>query len=512
MVRLASLPGQIKDFNQVKGEGLTEWPLSGDDLHAFSYILQKMMETAPKTQVDHMASAHFRNSLGPMINEYTCGKSFEYKMPIEHAPIYIEYIRGLDYHRLRELCKIEYFREEWREESVEWRLRGLAPFLDDKEMVKAMCAMDKLLQFRFTLLSTGTSFTSLSAGATLLVLMRIKQSMMAHDSGLVDCQEVPPTLLAKLLDSRETGKRVPLSPQEIAIVAKIYNNQKLTKEYDLESHGQKAGTTPATTSKPLPTSFAQAFLSLEMHTSLWQEQMLNTAYKSPSNDSLPIEQTLNKSILINEALGPFTFIPKKDLLKAFALNIPYMSILPCDPLLSDDHQECRKKLKGLQRMESDWDFWISNTIKALHIPDSDEMKSDRSKLLAIASCIDTLLQKTSSLARDLLAKDAEMKTIEAERGSRELAFRKRKDELRREIRDKDSRIQALETSVKRLEQLENDAARLSLVEREQDLKERERRVLAREDDVKAQEKALKEAQRKEQKKIAKESKKLNAQR
>ncbi|KAE9366391.1 hypothetical protein N431DRAFT_488163 [Stipitochalara longipes BDJ] len=222
--------------------------------------------------------------------------------------------------------------------------------------------------------------------------------------------------------------------------------------------------------------------------------MLDATFTSLRSEKLPKAGPTYRMMDMEDSLCGFTFIPKMYLLKAFAQNIPVLSILAQDPSLSDVHWECRQQMLSLQREEANWDRWTSEMTELLHIPENSDMTTARSKITTITLYIEALKGLAVNCKEELSAGSAEKETLRGEISHREGNYRKKKDELRKELKDKDTRIQVLEMSSQELHRLKND-----------------RIVADREEKAKIKDEALRKAQRKGLKDIVKESKANDAQ-
>jgi hypothetical protein len=112
---------------------------------------------------------------------------------------------------------------------------------------------------------------------------------------------------------------------------------------------------------------------------------------------------------------------------------------------------------------------------------------------------------------ELVAGEAASEAVLAESFQKDTEYRKKKDELRKELKEKDTRIQELEVAARELDQLKKDHARQNMAELEKELKNRERMVTDREEKAKIKEEELKKAHRQGKKDTLKEAKTNDAQ-
>ncbi|KAN0089993.1 hypothetical protein V8E51_018572 [Hyaloscypha variabilis] len=507
---LTGFPRKRSELEQAKEEGIQTWTLAGDELQNFIEVMQKRIQATTKSNTNPPGRALFEHCLLRYGINVDSGLYSECAFSIEDAQLFSEYIRALDQSSLRQICMIKNFQTKWQSEVIDWGLDGLAAFAKDPEVAETMRSIELLLQSRFAEVATMSCVTSISAGATLLVLMRLKQRMMALDAKGDQGPDFPLTLLGKLLEYRDR-KRVTLCTWEVKVLDKLYTQVELTEESYLEDLAQHMAASATASWTAPPTKFAQTLLTLEMHITLWQEQMLDSAFASLNNEKLVKTTDPYRMINIDDSLSDFTIIPKSQLLRAFAQNIPIMKFSPQDPSLSDVHWECRQEMRSLQRKEAEWSQWTTDIIVLLDIPATTDMKTTTSRTTAIMSNVRALKELVVRYKAELVAGEAASEAVLAESFQKDTEYRKKKDELRKELKEKDTRIQELEVAARELDQLKKDHARQNMAELEKELKNRERMVTDREEKAKIKEEELKKAHRQGKKDTLKEAKTNDAQ-
>jgi hypothetical protein len=306
--------------------------LSQDEICSLSEILDNMIQ---------IPSLKDETSLAVLKKKLVCPKS--------NQPILLELS---DYRQIFELMegllpveflaatKLERFTLRWRKESYERGCQDISEYTKDCGTLIALQNLDCLLRHRFRIWAESTSTTSISANCALVLLLRIKQYLDEGHASIGGSAEGTFRVLTTLMSADE-GARIPISPQEVAVLNQLYSHNTGDLEPGCELADQQTS----------PSEYAKNLFKLELLATYWLEYMIEVTYRFLWEENLTNVEFSSRMNYVLRKLGEDTskpFIPKAALLEAFQRNIPTKPQDPC--FLKPEHAKCVEKLKPT-RME-----------------------------------------------------------------------------------------------------------------------------------------------------------------
>jgi hypothetical protein len=369
--------------------------------------------------------------------------------PKPNQPILLELS---DYHQIFELMegllpveflaatKLERFTLRWRKESYEWGCQDMSEYTKDCGTLIALQNLDCLLRHRFRIWAESTSKTSISANCALVLLLRIKQYLDEGHASIGGSAEGTFRVLTTLMSADE-GARIPISPQEVAVLNQLYSHNTGDLEPGCELADEQTS----------PSKYAKNLFKLELLVTYWLEYMIEVTYRLLWEENLTNVEFSSRMNYVLRKLGEDTskpFIPKAALLEAFQRNIPTKPQDPC--FLKPEHAKCVEKLKPLEDSLQEWNNWAAR----LAYPLLDEfLVKEMAKLGTtpkdiLTNAVPKLLAMRKEQEKELLEDKTRMEKFCTSAVKREAESRKKNDELRSEIRTKERQLRDREEGLK----------------------------------------------------------------
>ena len=299
---------------------------------------------------------------------------------------------------------------------------------------------DCLLRHRFRIWAESTSTTSISANCALVLLLRIKQYLDEGHASIGGSAEGTFRVLTTLMSADE-GARIPISPQEVAVLNQLYSHNTGDLEPGCELADEQTS----------PSEYAKNLFKLESLATYWLEYMIEVTYRFLWEENLTNVEFSSRMNYVLRKLGEDTskpFIPKAALLEAFQRNIPTKPQDPC--FLKPEHAKCVEKLKPLEDSLQEWNNWAAR----LAYPLLDEfLVKEMAKLGTtpkdiLTNAVPKLVAMRKEQEKELLEDKTRMEKFCTSAVKREAESRKKNDELRSEIRTKERQLRDREEGLK----------------------------------------------------------------